>query len=256
MSGAAESKSEIAKVEPQGFAIAALEVGNIREIIADNLVPMGRVQCERVKIPAGGGLAFEVTDENGTPVPTAEITGIIVDHYPVNAYWAEAFGGGSNPPQCSALDGRTGVGDPGGPCAQCPKNQWGSDGVGRGKACKNLHRLYVLPVDDILPLLIAAPPTSLANIGGYMRLLTSKAKKPHWAVVTRVRLEKAVNKEGIGYSRAVFTRADEVPTEKLAALKAYIEELRPLLRTIEIQADDYNTEDAAEAGSAPGAQPF
>jgi hypothetical protein len=47
-----------------------------------------------------------------------------------------------------------------------------------------------------------------------------------------------------------FSRAADVPAEKLAGLKQYIEELRPLMRAVEIQADDYNVE-AAEADVAP-----
>ncbi len=242
-------------MQEQGFAIAALEVGNIREIIHDNLGPMGKVQFERIKMPSSGGLTFEVTDENGEPEAAKDIVGIIVDHYPVNAYWPDSFGSGTNPPQCSALDACTGVGDPGGLCAKCPLNQWGSDGEGRGKACKNLHRLYVLPVGEILPLLIAAPPTSLTNIAGYMRLLTSKAKKPHWAVLTRIKLEKASNKDGVSYSRIALSRAGNVPVEKLAELKKYIEELRPLMRTVEIQTDDYNVEET-EAEADDAEQPF
>lgn len=246
--------SEIQKAE-QGFAIAALEVGNIQEIIRDNLGPMGKVQFERVKMPSGGGLAFEVSDEDGNPQAKSEIVGIIVDHYPVNAYWPEAFGGGSTPPACSALDGRNGIGEPGGLCARCPHNQWGSDDEGRGKACKNLHRLYVLPVGEILPMLIAAPPTSLTNISSYMRLLTSKAKKPHWAVLTRIKPEKASNKDGVNFSRATFTRVGNVQTERLAELKKYIEELKPLMRAVEIASDDYNVTDT-EADSADPNQPF
>lgn len=256
--GEAASKA-IQQVDQGSFSIAALEVSDLKEIIRDNLAPMGRVQCERVKMPSAGGLAFEVTDENGAPLPTAELVGILIDHYPVNAYWPDVFGGGSNPPACSALDGKVGVGEPGGPCAQCKFNQWGSDERtegGRGKACKNLHRLYLLPLGDVLPLMIAAPPTSLSNIAGYMRLLTSKAKKPFYAVTTRIKLEKATNAGGIVYSRATFSRAGDIPADKVPALKAYIEELRPLLRSIEIVADDYNVENAEADSVNPQSQPF
>lgn len=249
--------TEIQRPE-HSFSIAALEIGNIQEIIRDNLAPMGRVQFERVKMPSGGGLAFEVMDEDGNPQPRSEIVGIIVDHYPVNAFWPEQFSGGNSPPACSALDGHNGIGNPGGLCSRCPHNQWGSDGRGRGKACKNLHRLYILPVGEILPLLIAAPPTSLVNIASYMRLLTSKAKKPHWAVITKLRLEKATNKDGIAYSRVVFNRVGDVPAEKLAGLKRYIEELRPLMRAVEVAPEDYAVDAEADTtGPSPtGTEPF
>ncbi len=243
--------TEIQKVE-QGFSIVALEDAGFKEVVRENLAGMGRIQFERVKMPSGGGLSFEVCDENGEPVPASEITGIIVDRYPVNAYWPDKFAGASNPPQCVAMDGLHGVGNPGGLCAKCPHNQWGSDEDGRGKACKNLHRIYVLPPGDVLPLLIALPPTSLANFNAYMLRLTSKAKKPYWAVVTRIRLEKVTNKDGIAYSRAVFSKIGDVPTEKLPALKTYIEELRPLMRAVEVEMADYNV----EIDEADGSEPF
>ena len=241
------------KVKAQTFAIAAIEMPDLKEAVQANLAGMGRVKFERIKIPSGGGLAFEVLDDNGEPTAASEITGIILDRYPVNAYWPDAFSGENTPPQCTALDGHTGVGDPGGLCAKCPHNQWGSDVDGRGKACKNLHRVYIMAPDEALPKLITLPPTSLANFDSYLVALTKKAR-PFYSVLTRVRLEKATNKTGISFSRATFARSGDVPLEKIAGLKAYIEDLRPLMRAVEIVADDYAVE--AEADDAAGTEPF
>jgi hypothetical protein len=205
-------------------------------------------QFERVKIPAGGGLAFETTDENGQPKPVPEITGVILHKHPVNCYWPDKFTGEHNPPACVALDGLWGVGNPGGDCSKCPFNQWESDGEGgRGKACKNLHRVYVLPENDILPYLFTMPPTSLVNLRDYMRFLTSKAKKPFYMVATAIRLVKAQSGAGITYSRATFTKVGDVPPEKLAGLKAYIEALLPLMKTVKVEDADYNTAESEPA---------
>lgn len=244
------------------FALEALRAEGIQDIVRANLAPMGRVQFERVKMPSGGGLAFELADENGNLSSVAEIVGVIVDHYPVNAYWADKFSGTSNPPACSALDGQVGAGEPGGVCTRCPRNQWGSDGEGRGKACKNLHRVYVLPTNDVLPLLIAAPPTSLSNIASYMRLLTSKTKRPHWAVITRIKLERATNKDGIAFSRLAFSRVGDVPADQIANLRSYIDEMRPLMRAVEVSAAEYDVTPGPEVNGAgltdvgDDAQPF
>ncbi len=248
-------QKDLAKVEQGGFSIAALESTELQEVVRENLSDLGRIQFERVKFPSGGSLSFEVADEDGNPTAVTEITGIIVDRYPVNAYWPDKFAGASNPPQCVAMDGREGVGNPGGLCARCPNNQWGSDEDGRGKACKNLHRIYVLPPGDIMPLLIALPPTSLANFNAYMLRLTSKAKKPYWAVFTKIKLEKAQSGQGITYSKAVFSKVGDVPVEKLPDLKTYIESLKPLMRSVEVQAADYNVEAEADA-QQPTSEPF
>lgn len=243
---------ELQKVDNQEFALAVLEMPNLKEAVQANLAGMERVSFERIKIPAGGGLAFEVLDDNGEPTAVSEITGIIIDRYPVNAYWPDAFSGENNPPQCTALDGREGVGDPGGLCAKCPFNQWGSDADGRGKACKNLHRVYIMAPDEALPRLITLPPTSLGNLNSYLVTLTKRAR-PFYSVLTRVKLEKASNKSGISFSRATFSRAEDVPADKIAGLRAYIEDLRPLMRAEGIIEADYNVE---EADSAPSSEPF
>lgn len=118
--------NELQKVDNQEFALAAVEQPELREIMRDNLTDI-QVQFERIRIPAGGGLSFEVADENGELKPVSEIVGVILDRHPVNAYWPDKFSGAKNPPACVAIDGRFGVGDPGGDCRQCRFNQWGSD---------------------------------------------------------------------------------------------------------------------------------
>lgn len=240
--------SEIQKVDSSASGLAILTDPEALELIEQNLNGL-RVQFERVKIPSSGGKFFELVGESGEPVPAKEIVGVILDHYAVNAYWSEEFGsGGGNPPQCSALDGKTGIGDPGGNCLTCRLNQWGTEPKnGRGKACKNLHRLYVLPKDDILPLLIAAPPTSLANLGAYMQFLTKKRKKLFSAVLTTIRLEQAANKDGTEYSRIVLSSAGDLDPKDAMALRKYIAEIKPLLRAVEVQAGDYSVPDETEA---------
>lgn len=240
---------ELQRVDNQEFALAVLEMPGLKEAVQANLAGMGHVKFERIKIPAGGGLAFEVLDDNGEPTAVSEITGVIVDRYPVNAYWPDAFSGENIPPQCTALDGQVGVGDPGGPCATCPHNQWGSDLNGRGKACKNLHRVYIMAPDEALPRLITLPPTSLGNFNSYLVTLTKRAR-PFYSVLTKVKLEKASNKNGISYSRATFSRAGDVPADKIVALKAYIDDLKPLMRAEGIIEADYSVEEA-DIGSEP-----
>ena len=45
------------------------------------------ISLDKVKIPAGGGLAFEVPGEDpDSPDSEKEIIGVIVDHYPLTAF--------------------------------------------------------------------------------------------------------------------------------------------------------------------------
>ena len=61
---------------------------------------------DRVKIPSGGGLAFEIPLDDDEVDTVKEIVGVIVDHHRVNAYWPAAFSGQGQPPACSSMDGK------------------------------------------------------------------------------------------------------------------------------------------------------
>lgn len=223
-----------------------------------------QMQFTRISIPGAGGLAFELPGDDEQPVSVPTITGVILDHYPINAYWLNPYGGESNPPDCVALGGQAGRGSPGGLCQACPHNQWGSDQrpdgtASRGKACKNLHRVYILPEDQAFPLLLALPPTSLKGIGDYMRRLTAKLK-PHYAVITRIGLVKDKNADGITYSRATFARAGDLTRDEIAAARAYGEQLKPYMRELGVTAGEYSVPaavvDVADAAAADDGEPF
>lgn len=227
---------------------------------------------ERIKIPSGGGLAFEIPTEDAKPEVSGEIVGVIVDHYRVNAYWPDKFSGGNNPPVCSALDGMNGVCAEeglvlGGPCAKCHMNQWGSDhdkdgAATRGKACKNIHRLYIVRPGQFYPDQVALPPTSLKNLDAYLQRLTSKGI-PFYAVISKVELTKDRNVGGIEYSKATFSRVKDLSKEEVAAIRRYIHGdeankvvgIKKLTRLQAIEAADYNTEEAT-AAKAPEVEPF
>jgi len=95
---------------------------------------------DRVKLPAGGGTAFEIPSAEGEDSEMVkDITGIIVYNHPAYAYYQDKYTGGNNPPDCGSFDGVTGIGTPGGDCATCPYNRFGS-GDGQSKLCKNKRK--------------------------------------------------------------------------------------------------------------------
>ena len=193
---------------------------------------------DRVKIPTGGGLAFEVPGEtDDEPQVMKEIVGIVIDHYPVNAYWQDKFAGGNNPPDCSSLDGK--IGSTGQLCASCPMNQWGSGPDGRGKACKNMHRVYILREGEIFPLLLTLPPTSLKNFANYLaKRVVSKGKRAY-EVITRVTLKRVTNSINIAYSQAVFALAGVLPLEAAKKAAELAAGFKPLTRKLEVASDEY-----------------
>ncbi len=95
----------------------------------------------RIKIPSGGQLQFEIPGENpDNPDYAKVLEGVIVHSHNANAYWVEGQNDGENtPPDCQSMDGKLGLGCPGGICADCEFNRFGSDtnpkSSGKGKAC-------------------------------------------------------------------------------------------------------------------------
>lgn len=191
----------------------------------------------RVKIPSGGGLAFEVPgDDPENPDTEKEIVGVIVDHHPVNAYWADKYAGANNPPDCSSMDGKVGLDADGNrvPCNSCQFNQWGSADDGRGKACKNMHRVYILREGEMLPLLLTLPPTSLKNLSDYIALRVVSKGMRSYGVVTKVSLKKAQNTGGINYSQAVFALAGKLAPAQVSAMADYSLGIKSMTRSVAI----------------------
>lgn len=221
------------------FEVPAVS-GDIGELMNEELDGLS-FQFDRVKIPTGGGLAFEIPGETEDEVETVrEIVGVIVDQHAVNAYWKEQYSGQNNPPDCSALDGKHGTGDPGGDCRTCPYNQWGSDPLGSGgKACKNMRRIYILREGDMFPLLLTLPPTSLKNFANYLAKRVVAKRKRSCEVVTKITLKKAQSNTGITYSQAVFSLVGILPPEMAEKMRQYSESIKPITRAIGIEVDDY-----------------
>lgn len=221
------------------------EQRELLEVMQANLSEDVPVDFPRIKIPSGGGLTFEVPGEEEAD-PVKELVGIILDHYRINAFWQDEYAGAGTPPTCSALDGRNGIGQPGGDCGTCLQNAWGSNAKGgRGKACKNIRRVYLLVEDELLPYLLALPPTSLDDFNTYMQRLTSKHKAPYFGAISKVRLYKTANKDGIAYSAVAWSFAGVLPPQEKSAMKNYAQSLKSAMRNAIIEVDEYNTENGA-----------
>lgn len=247
------TETAVATTTGAQFALTLPDKQEIAEIFAENMEGMS-FQCERVKIPSGGGVVWEITDDDGNTDTAKELLGIVIDHHPANGYWAEEYSGKNQPPDCSSMDGVNGA--PGvningvvyKNCATCPMNQFGSDPKGgAGKACKNMHRIYLLREETVFPLLVTLPPTSLAAIKDYVRRLTNKLKRLS-GVISKITLEKDKNDGGIQFSKAVFARAGELDKAEAQTIAEHAKVLKPYLRQIGLTNDDYNTEGTAGGG--------
>lgn len=242
------AKNEIVKAD--AFEVATFD-GDLSKSVVDEMDGLGSISFDNVRMPAAGSVAFELPGEDDdSPISTTEINGVIVDHHPVNAYWGAEYGGSqAAAPDCSSLDGKRGnLGE----CASCPHNQYGSKG--RGKACKNMHRLYILTSGSPAPVIMSVPPTGIKALRDYFgKRLLLHGMLPH-QVITRITAKKDVNNDGIAFSRLVFTFQDKLTpdqAEKIAGVRSMCKAMR---QQVEVSADDYAMAPPREA-KAPEAAP-
>lgn len=194
---------------------------------------------DKVKIPTGGGLMFEVTGENGEPEPVKTIEGVILYHHAVNSFYKEKYTGGNNPPDCGSYDGKVGEGDPGGDCSKCPFNQFGTGDNGTGKACKNKRRIFILREGELFPILLSLPTGSLKEFTGYIRRLITKGKRSH-SLVTKITLKKATSSTGIQFSQAVFSAGRSLSPAEIEAISPLADHIRSMARNIALDNDQDN----------------
>lgn len=222
----------------------------------------------RIKIPGGGSTQFEIpTTDPKKPDYTPAIEGIIIFNHNTNAYWEEGSEYDMNTsPVCSSVDGKTGYGDPGGACVDCPYNQYGSDtNGGKGKACKNMRSLYILQNNSPLPINLLLPPTSLRAFNDFTRSAFIMRNRKPWGSLVRIELRKESNGSN-NYAVAVFTLLGDFTGDKLAEVKAYATVARAGIKEmLEQRAINYEelkeptdsfTEIIEEDGSEPSGDPF
>ena len=239
----AKQPTEIALVKLDQYAISEYTPETLKELVDENLEgdTLSLSDLQRAKVPAGGGMRWNVPSLTGEDdgVPT-EILGVIIHKQVVRAYWAGSIeeSGGGSPPDCTSEDNTTGIGNPGGECAECPYAQFGSKGA--GQACKQGMRLFLLQTDSLLPMMIMLPPTSVKVMRGYIMGIMSKGRQ-YRRIVTSLSLEKATNKAGIDYARVVPSIAGILDDEAAANVKSYANAIKGSLSQIPITEKDYDT---------------
>jgi len=203
-----------------------------------------------VKVPSGGGMAFELPgDDDDEPDIVKELEGVIVHHHPINVYFAAAYDGEKQPPDCVSMDGKFGTGEPGGECANCELNQWGTGRDGEGKACSNRRRVYLLRRDEMFPLLISLPPTSLKNFSDLIsRKILQKSRRSNQVVVT-AKLKKVTSGSGIEYSQIGWAVTGQLDHDTALAMKRYGESIKALAGGLTVDQVEGEAMEGAGAGS-------
>ena len=229
----------LAKAQNTGFL--TLSNTDFGGMMADELEGLD-LSFERIKIPSAGSTVFEVPGENDDTDTVKEFSAVILHHHTLNAYYKTKYTGGSNPPDCGSFDGVCGEGDPGGECKRCPLNQYGTAEEGKGKACKNRRRIYVLREGEVFPLLLSLPTGSLKEFTKYIKRLLSKGKKSN-SVVTRFSLKKATNQGGVIYSQAQFVIDRILTPQEQKLIDALTEQVKAYSRKVAFDAEGASTVD-------------
>lgn len=215
----------------------ALQNFNMTDAIDEELEGL-RLAFDKIKIPAGGSITFEVPGEDPeNPDVVKEFSGVIVYHHPVRMYYREKYNGANNPPDCGSLDGTFGIGNPGGSCAKCPYNQFGTAlDDSTGKACKDRRRIYILREGEVFPMLLSLPTGSLKNLTTYLQRLLTKGMKSGM-VATKFSLKKAFNENNIAYSQAVFAVDRVLTAGEQTVIKKVSEQVKAYSKTIGFEVD-------------------
>ena len=220
-----------------GGAFQKLQDFDLSLALSDELAGLSS-SFERIKIPAAGSTVFEVPGEDpDSPEAVKDFSAVILHHHPLNAFYRKGPPAAQSA-RLGSFDGVLGEGDPGGSCAVCPYNQFGS-GEGGGKACKNRRRIYLLREGDVFPMLLSLPTGSLKDYTRYLMRLLSHGQKSG-SVVTRFTLKKAMSASGIAYSQAQFAVARALTEEERLLLQPLAEQVKAFSARIGYDAEPVN----------------
>ena len=153
---------------------------------------------------AGGGafLSFKsgILAFMGNMIPGNKLNAVVLGDMHENCYYDQPYDA-DNPisPACFAFseDGRNMAphADSADPqhheCATCKWNQFGSADNKKGKKCRNIRRIAIVPADQVddpaCELAFAKiPPTSVVNFSNHTKRVADAAHRPLWAAVTAI----------------------------------------------------------------------
>ena len=99
----ATKKNETALAVADNFQLMNRYEGIDPELLAelqdemDDLDPESGITCLKIKIPSGGGLAYEVqTDEEDDAEYMKQIDGVVIFTHRANGFWPGAYGSGED----------------------------------------------------------------------------------------------------------------------------------------------------------------
>jgi len=156
-----------------------------------------------IKLDQKNGEYFDIPNLGQSESPMSVV---IVDYISVNSLYRGKYDPSNiAPPDCWAINKDIGLMVPServenpeaDSCADCPNNEFGSDGA--GKACKNTKLLAVLPpnsTDEDELAYIRVSPTGLKSFNSFVSGVAARMKKPPVSVI----VELSIVPSGAGFT--------------------------------------------------------
>lgn len=177
------------------------ELANIEKQLAEEARTIQETLASTGTVISTKGKLF--TTPNGLTNP-GPISVIILDYVSYNSYFPKTFNPQDiRPPICYSIGkipkDMVPMDDSPEPqstsCAECEWDKFGTSrsGTGKGKACKNVVRLAVVPPDfspKDEPMLLVVPPTSLANFNTYVSKVAQTFNGPPIRVKTSITFDQ------------------------------------------------------------------
>ena len=173
-----------------------------------------------------GGTKAWIT-QRGAEIVDADLSGVILAHKTNRVYYPGAYKGGNELPQCSSVDGRTGIGNPGGECKPCEKNEFGSrKGDEAGKACAEKRMLYLLQEGHVIPIIVQVSAGSLKSFRSYLYSMVNHGGIKRF--ITNLGIEEGQGSHG-SFDRITFERGQKLDDTSYKRIREYSDELSKIL---------------------------
>lgn len=222
---------------------------NPAEMLLDALAPgesFSLSDLPRIKVPVGGGLAWELPGGE----PAREFEAVILHRQLSRAFWNDEFSGEGSPPDCRSDDNIHGVGlwgvkdgvvangNPNALCKECPMAAWGS-GKGNAQACRQNTSLYLLFPDMVFPVVLNVPPSSFSACHDYIVRDLTAFGIDKLSLTTKFSMVTAKSKPGpdgqgggISYSQIRCERGTQLTPDLYAKMKAYRDGILPAITPV------------------------
>jgi len=209
------------------------------EAIKENLGDggMSPLELPRIRVPSGGGEFWTISSIDGDK-SVKSFKAVIAYWTTMRAYWEKPFDetGGGSPPQCSSQDGIVGLGNPGGSCASCPLNQFGS-GKQNSKSCREVRANFLLMEGSKIPVVYMAPTMSVKPEKQYLMQLAA-AGKVYSTVETVFTLETDKSATGIKYSKGITSLSRSLSDEEIHGVNQWKAVLKKAAQSISVSEQD------------------